>query len=216
MQDSGIKASEMQRREIKALRIGQNAAIVYGRLRMTRTGERLVQLSELGDRICVFGPSNSGKSTLAVAMARQRALPVVHLDLLYHQPGTDWRPRPTEEFLALHERAIAGERWVIEGNYSVCTPQRLQRATGVILLDISTLRSLFRYARRTLFERDRAGALEGARNGITWGMIHHIVAVTPGNRRRYAEMYRRIELPKVRLTSARAIDDGYREWKLVR
>src|ERR1700712_974446 len=102
-------------------------------------------LSQLGERICVMGPSNSGKSTLADAIARKLALRAVHLDQLYHLPKTNWQVRPEEQFLPLHEEAISGARWVIDGNYSKCLSQRLQRATGIILLDVSTAASLFRY-----------------------------------------------------------------------
>jgi adenylate kinase family enzyme len=163
------------------------------------------QLAELGERICILGPSNSGKSTFAKAIGRKRGLSVVHLDQLHHLPNTEWQVRPSEEFLALHEQAIAGGRWVIDGNYSKCMPQRFRRATGLIHLDISTAASLLRYFRRTLFERDRPGALEGGPERITWEMIHHIAVVTPRNRRRYAVMFQDIDMPKVWLRSRRAI-----------
>ena len=74
-----------------------------------------MQLAEFGQRICILGPSNSGKSTLAAAVARKLGLPVVHLDQLHHLPDTDWQPRPRSEFVALHDAAIAGERWVMDG-----------------------------------------------------------------------------------------------------
>jgi adenylate kinase family enzyme len=175
-----------------------------------------MQLADLGERICILGPSNSGKSTLAEAIARKRGLEVVHLDLLYHLPNTDWEVRPTDEFVALHDAAITGERWVIDGNYSKYMPQRFLRATGVILLDVSTPASLFRYYRRTIFERERVGALKGGRDSIKWGMIYHIAVVTPKNRKRYANMFHDIDLPKVRLTSIRAIKQYYQRWGLER
>lgn len=173
-----------------------------------------MQLQELGERICILGPSNSGKSTLANAIAQKCGLKAIHLDLLHHVPNTDWKPRPRDEFVALHDEAIASDKWVMDGNYSLCMPQRFLRATGIILLDISTSVSLFRYMRRTLFDRDRVGALDGGRDSIKWNMIHHIAVVTPGNRRRYAEMYRQIQLPKVCLPSVRAINECYRQWDL--
>ncbi|SFS05678.1 Adenylate kinase [Granulicella pectinivorans] len=175
-----------------------------------------MRLSELGERICILGPSNSGKSTLAEAIARKRDLDVVHLDQLHHLPHTDWKMRPAGEFLALHDEAIARERWVIDGNYSKCFPQRFQRATGIVLLDISTSASLFRYVRRTLFGRGRIGALEGGQDSIKLSMIHHIAVVTPRNRRRYADVYRQIKLPKVSLDSMHAIDACYQDWELER
>jgi hypothetical protein len=76
--------------------------------------------------------------------------------------------------------------------------------------------SLFRYARRTLFERGRIGALEGGSESIKWSMIHYIALRTPWNRLRYAHIYRQISLPKMCLSSRRAINDCYREWGLGR
>jgi len=175
-----------------------------------------VQLEELGERICILGPSNSGKSTLADAIARKRGLPAIHLDRLYHLPHTNWRPRPVEAFVALHDQAIADERWVIDGNYTKCVPQRLQRATGVILLDIPVSLSLLRYVRRALSGRRRVGGIDGGRDSIKWGMLHHIALVTPGNRRRYLAMYQALGLPKIHLPSARAIEACYRQWDLER
>ena len=175
-----------------------------------------MQLHELGERICILGPSNSGKSTLANAIARKRGWPAIHLDQLFHVPGSDWTPRPLDEFIALHDEAIQGDTWVMDGNYSACVPQRLSRATGMIVLEVSTLRSLFRYARRASSSEARVGALEGGRDHIKWNMIHHIAVVTPRNRKRYAALYRNLDLPKVYLGSARAIDDCYRQWALER
>ena len=67
-------------------------------------------LDDLGTRICIMGPSNSGKSTLAGAIGRAKGLEVVHLDRLRHVPDTDWVPRPPDAFAALHDRAIEGDR----------------------------------------------------------------------------------------------------------
>ncbi len=175
-----------------------------------------MELSELGTRICVLGPSNSGKSTLATAIGRKLDIKVIHLDQLHHIPSTDWQPRPANEFLALHDKAITGEQWVMEGNYSSCMPQRFQRATGMILLDVSIAVSLFRYTRRTLFEHGRIGALEGGRESIKWSMIRYITMRTPWNRLRYARIYRQISLPKICLSSRRAISACYRDWSLQR
>ncbi|TPN89603.1 AAA family ATPase [Mesorhizobium sp. CU2] len=170
-----------------------------------------MHLSDLGDRICILGPSNSGKSTLANAIARKRGLEAVHLDLLFHLPNTDWVQRPKAEFIALHDAAIAGERWVMDGNYSVCMPQRFKRATGLILLDVSTPASLLRYFRRTLFETGRVGALEGGRDSVKWDMIRHIAVTTPRNRQRYRTMFDGLDLPKLHLSSVKAIKQRFRE-----
>ena len=166
-------------------------------------------LDKLGPRICILGPSNSGKSTLAQAIGRQRGLPVVHLDPLFHLPHTDWQPRPSAEFVRLHDSAIAQERWVMDGNYSLCMPQRLARATGLIVLEVPTLTSLLRYLRRTWWQKDRAGGLDGARDSVKWGMIRHITIATPKNRQKYAALFAQSPLPKVYLPSASALQCWY-------
>jgi len=167
-------------------------------------------LDDLGPRICILGPSNSGKSTLAMAIARKRGLPVIHLDQLYHQPHTDWQPRSEAEFRRLHEQAIQQEQWVMEGNYTRILPRRLERATGFILLDVSMVLSLFRYFRRTWFERDRAGALEGGQDTVKWRMIRHNTIVTLRSRRRYADIYEHVSLPKVKLMTKGELKRFYR------
>ncbi|GGB18765.1 ATPase AAA [Sphingomonas metalli] len=169
-----------------------------------------MMLNDLGTRICIMGPSNSGKSTLADAIGRAKGLEIVHLDRLHHLPHTDWVPRPPEEFAELHDAAIASERWVIDGNYTRLLPQRLERATGLILLDVPTATSLFRYVRRCWFERERRGALEGGLDTVKWDMIHHILFATRANRRRYRTMIDGISLPKVEIDSAAELTAFYR------
>ncbi|MEY1662329.1 hypothetical protein [Isoalcanivorax beigongshangi] len=109
----------------------------------------LPSLAQLGPRVVILGPSASGKSTLATRIAARQQLPVVHLDQLYHRPGSDWQPRPLAEFAAQHQAAVATPAWVMEGHYSTLLPARLARATGLIVLDASTAVSLWRYLRRT-------------------------------------------------------------------
>ncbi|EZP55311.1 ATPase AAA [Sphingomonas sp. RIT328] len=167
-------------------------------------------LTALGQRICIIGPSNSGKSTLAQAIGRVRELPVVHLDRLYHLPGTDWQPRATADFVALHDAAIAGERWVIDGNYAICQPQRLARATGVILLDVPTLTSLRRYVLRCWSAGIHVGGLDGGRDSVKWAMLRHIAGPTRANRRRYAALAGTLAVPHIRLAGPRAIAAFYR------
>lgn len=173
-------------------------------------------LDGLGARICIMGPSNSGKSTLAEAISLARRLVPIHLDQLHHLPHTDWIPRSADEFDALHDAAIMGPRWVIDGNYSRLLPQRLQRATGLVLLDVPTVVSLYRYIRRCWFQRDRRGALEGGRDSVKWDVIHHIAVVTRTNRKRYEQMFGNIRFPKVRLASTRALAEFYCENGLIR
>lgn len=116
----------------------------------------------------------------------------------------------------LHDEAIRQEQWVMDGNYTRTLPQRLSRATGVILLDISTTTSLWRYLRRTWFEPDRKGALGGGKDSVKWQMLHHIAIVTPRNRRRYADLYEQLTIPKCKLTTTKDLNLFYQAEQLVR
>ncbi len=162
-----------------------------------------------------MGPSNSGKSTLANAIARKTGARAIHLDVLYHLPGTDWVPRPYEEFRRLHDDAIMTPRWVIDGNYSKLLPQRLERATGFVLLDVPAPLSLYRYIWRSLSSQERSGALEGGMDSVKWNMVRHIAITTLNNRKHYAEQQKTIDLPKVYLRTARQIKSCYTEWELI-
>ena len=173
-------------------------------------------LETLGPRLMICGPSSNGKSTLAVAIERRTGWPVVHLDRFRHQPNTDWVQRPDEDFAALHASAILGESWVMEGNYSKLMPARLDRATGVVLLGANRWANLVRYVRRSVFEKQRAGYLEGALDrGIKWSMIHWIL-VSPGNLQHYRHELPKAGLPIVEVTNMHELNRLYREWGLSR
>lgn len=98
----------------------------------------------------------------------------------------------------------------MDGNYSRLLPQRLMRATGVIQLDVTTTTSLFRYLRRSWFERERIGALEGGQDSVKWDMIRHITVTTRKNRKRNRATFDAIDLPKIKLGSPEDLARFYR------
>ena len=173
-------------------------------------------LADLGRRIVIFGPSNSGKSTLAEALARKLGIAAVHLDQLHHTPHTDWVPRPQQEFHTLQRDAIAGDAWVMDGNYSVLVDERLARATGAIVLDENHWLRLGRYFRRTLFERRRPGGLEGQRDSIKWSMIRWVAFTSRQNGARYRRMVEQSGLPHAFCGSMGEVRALYRAWSLER
>jgi adenylate kinase family enzyme len=170
-------------------------------------------LEALGPRIMICGPSNSGKSTLARALGRQPGQTTVYLDLLYHQPNTNWVPKPKEEFIALHDAAIAAENWVMEGNYFVTVTERLKRATGIVMLGSEPVRGAMRNFRRTLFEtRHRAGQLEGNIDSLSWELFRFILFEQPKKRQRDLTILRASGLPMVELNSMAELNRLYGEW----
>lgn len=175
-----------------------------------------MNLDELGERVCVMGPSNSGKSTLASVIGQARGLPIIHLDQYRFLPGTQWRMRPDDEFAALHGTAINKERWVVDGNYSALMPSRLARATGAILLDASAGASLVRYVKRTLGTDVRVGSLDGSTERLSSEMFRFILTAEQANRRRNRVVFDELDLPKIIIPNRRALERFYQEGNLSR
>lgn len=175
----------------------------------------MLPLSALGERIMVLGPSNAGKSTLALALSEKLNLPTVHLDRLQHLPNTDWDARPESEFKALHEEAIAADKWVMDGNYSRLMPRRFERATGAILITSNHWFRLARYLKRTLRgPSSRAGQLEGGQEYVKWEMIDWILFKTPRNSLKYSKMIAGVSFPTITCKTANELNLLYQTWDL--
>jgi adenylate kinase family enzyme len=99
-------------------------------------------------RVSVVGNSGSGKTTLAAELGRRIAAPHLELDSVFQQPG--WQPLPVEEFRARVAEFVAGDRWVVDGNYSSVQDLVWQRADTVVWLDPPRRRVMRRIIWRTL------------------------------------------------------------------
>jgi adenylate kinase family enzyme len=99
-----------------------------------------------------MGMPGAGKSRLAVELGRDLGVPVVHLDSLYWKPG--WVASEWDEFRAEHDRVIAQEAWVLDGNYSRGgLEERLKRADTVYVLMVPRPLAMARVVRRWLRHR---------------------------------------------------------------
>jgi adenylate kinase family enzyme len=84
-------------------------------------------------RVSVVGNSGAGKTTLARALAARLGVPHVELDAIFHQ--RDWRPLPKDEFQARVGALIAGDGWVVDGNYGTVRELVWARADTVVWVD---------------------------------------------------------------------------------
>ena len=149
-------------------------------------------------RIAIVGTSGSGKTTLARRLSMALGAPAVELDALNW--GPDWRNRSRSasgEFIERVEDAVAGDRWVVDGNYRLVQPIILAHATDVIWLDYSRWVIMRRVLVRSI-ERAASGAelWPGTGNRESWrrwlGQEHPIRwawDTHAANRARYAALF---------------------------
>lgn len=124
-------------------------------------------------RICILGNSGSGKSTLADALGKHYTISVYHLDreLLHGQ----FQPYPYEEQKIRHASFVAGENWVIDGNYRSLLPERAKRATHIIFLDVSRTTTLPRIIRRYFTKSHLSKSIpEQAKDGLSWQFLKFV------------------------------------------
>ncbi len=118
-------------------------------------------------RVSVVGNSGSGKTTLGRQLAAALGAPFVELDAVFHQP--DWTELPTDQFRARVSEVCAGERWVVDGNYSKVRDLVWDRADTVVWLDPPRWRTMRQLVWRT-FRRGltRAELWNGNREHLAW------------------------------------------------
>lgn len=107
-------------------------------------------------RVTVVGTTGSGKTTLARALAERLGVPHVELDALHW--GPNWTAVPKEELRARVSAALAGDGWVVDGNYRSVRDIVWARADTLVWLDYPLPLVMTRLARRTFgraFRRER-------------------------------------------------------------
>lgn len=92
-----------------------------------------MKTESIGTKIMITGCCGSGKSTLSRKLADRTGLPLYHLDLVWWRPDETHIPR--EEFDRKLEAILAGDRWIVEGDYSRTYEPRLQACDTLIFLD---------------------------------------------------------------------------------
>jgi adenylate kinase family enzyme len=101
-------------------------------------------------RVSVVGSSSSGKTRASRLIADRLGVPHLELDSLYHQ--AKWEPLDARVFRALVTDFIAGDGWVVDGNYTSLGVARLvwPAADTVVWLDPPKRVVMSRVIRRTL------------------------------------------------------------------
>jgi adenylate kinase family enzyme len=164
-------------------------------------------------RISVVGVPGAGKTTVGRRLADGLAVPFIELDSIIHQ--ADWNDLPAEEFRVRVTEAIAGDRWVVDGNYPAVLDLVWGRADTILWLDLPRRVVIRRVVSRTLrraLTREELwnGNREPLSNFYRWDPERNIIRWAWVKYPEYVEVYGRAMddspspgLGFIRLTSAR-------------
>jgi adenylate kinase family enzyme len=136
-------------------------------------------------RVSLLGVPRSGKTSIGRRLAASLDVPFVELDSLFHQP--DWAELSRREFRTQVAHAVAGDDWVVDGNYAAVQDLVWQRADTVVWLDLPRRSITWRIIRRTIrrvMTRERLWnnnrepfsnlyRLDPEKNIIRWAWVKH-------------------------------------------
>ena len=84
-------------------------------------------------KVIILGCPGAGKSTFARRLRAATGLPLYYLDQLWHRP--DQTTAAPGEFDRALAQVLAGDRWIVDGNYLRTLERRLQACDTAFFLD---------------------------------------------------------------------------------
>ncbi len=157
-------------------------------------------------KIAIVGTSGSGKTTLARQTSQRLAIPHVELDALHWEPN--WTEATIDVFRSRVEKALSGDAWVVDGNYSKIRPLVWSRADTIVWLDYSFAivmgQILQRTIRRVVLREDCCNgnretfqkAFLSSDSVIVWA-----IQTYQKNRRKYAILFQQPEFMHLKKVS---------------
>ena len=99
-------------------------------------------------RINVIGTSGRGKTTFGQELASVLQIPFIELDAIFW--GPDWSEPDDSELFPKLSTALAGDHWVLDGNYTRTLDIKWERVETVIWLDFSFPRTVTQAVKRAV------------------------------------------------------------------
>jgi adenylate kinase family enzyme len=148
------------------------------------------------ERVVILGPGGAGKSVLAAEISKQTGLAVVYLDRIFWREG--WTRAPAEEAAREFRAAIAGDHWILDGNFlwddRIGDDERFDRADTVVFLDLPRRTCFWRVFRRLVRDRRRrrSDLPDGCNEGFDLDLLRWIWAYPRTDRPRVLELLDRL------------------------
>lgn len=101
------------------------------------------------NKIVIIGCPGVGKTTFSRELAKRTNLPLIHLDYYYHDLPKDYENNKDAWRSQVHD-LVAGDTWIIEGNYKSTFDIRLPAADTIIYLDYPRRVAILRAIKRRI------------------------------------------------------------------
>ena len=140
-------------------------------------------------RVMIIGGPGSGKSTLAREMGARLGLPVTHIDQFQFEAGwVETNPAQRDGRIRM---VIAGDSWIIDGNYSSTAQERMDRADTLIWLDVPIWKRIWRVMLRTArhYGQNRSELPAGCPERFSPDFFRYIVSSNKRQRAKAADRF---------------------------
>ena len=157
-------------------------------------------------KIAVLGYAGSGKTYLSDYIAKNKNIPVLHLDDI--KWDKEWKPIDDSVVLPKVADFMAKEDWIIDGYYTyLMIDERLQKADKIILLQLPRMTCFSRAVQRTKSRRQ-----DGYANDMNWWFIKFTLFGCRNKERRsfYAEIAEKYKDKTVVLKTKRQVEEFMR------
>lgn len=156
-------------------------------------------------RIIVLGGSGAGKSTLANRISLYTGYPIYHLDNLLL--NSDWSHKEKSEWLNIcKSEFLSKETGVVDGNYSLVLPDRIDWADLIIFINVPTRRHLLNIFKRSLMVNlgleKRHGMEKGRKDIVNLKFFKWVLNWNKSHKKDMLELMRSIKNKKVVITNS--------------
>lgn len=99
-------------------------------------------------KISIIGYSGTGKSTFGSNLSTIHNINVTHLDQLFFNPN--WEEVDRTLFQSRIDEVLIKDTWILEGNYSRHSLQRLEESDEIFIFRFNRFRSLYNLIKRRI------------------------------------------------------------------
>lgn len=159
-------------------------------------------------KILIIGSSGAGKSTLSKRLSAKTGLKIIHLDKIYWKPN--WTEPEKDEWKKTLEKALRGDEWIMDGNFSGTLDVRVPACDTIIFLEMPPAVCVYRVLKRVAFsyKKTRSDMAEGCPEKFDWEFLKWIWDFGNRSKPKIEKILKQYETEKtiIRLRSKREVE----------